>query len=606
MALIKPENPLDLPDETVVVTQASGDDSQKPASTAWVKGLIGTVLQAASDVLGSLASVSTDGFLKKTANVISTVTQLTISDIQNFAASVLSVVGGVTKEPTGFPDRTSTTLAFDNGTRTFTISPTGGSFTAYVNGTAYTKTGAESLTISNTEGPHFLYYNSSGVLAELLAFDPELITNGAFIQYIYWDATNNIAIYKGEERHGIVMDSATHLHLHRTFGARYVSGFALEGFTEGNGSSNTHAQFTAASGQLNDEDIENVMSAISQIPVFYRLGTTGVLRRKTADTFPFIQSGSAGYTGANGRIAYNEFTGVTYQLTQVGEGNYIVMHFFGTNDPDQPTIAVLGAGQYASLELAQADIRDGTSGFAGLPFPEFVPTGAVILQSSSAFANSCKARVVRYSTASIYADLRRSNAYNIMGVDGNHSLLSGLDLDSHPQYLLRNLLTTKGDIYTRGVSVIERLGVGSDLTTLTASAASSTGLQWSVPLPQVLAPIHATTTLTITAATDTVLTGMTSTPGVGTYEVEFIGGNITCSSNADRTITFTIYVNGVAQATSAKTIGMTNNNTENALVVVADKVTVAAGQAIGVRWRGSVAGTTYSITQRSLKLMRCQ
>ena len=60
------------------------------------------------------------------------------------------------------------------------------------------------------------------------------------------------------------------------------------------------------------------------------------------------------------------------------------------------------------------------------------------------------------------------------------SQLSGLTDDDHTQYLLRSILTTKGDIYVAtGVSTVVRLAVGSNNQVLTADSAQSSGVKWA-------------------------------------------------------------------------------------------------------------------------------
>jgi microcystin-dependent protein len=51
--------------------------------------------------------------------------------------------------------------------------------------------------------------------------------------------------------------------------------------------------------------------------------------------------------------------------------------------------------------------------------------------------------------------------------------------DQHGQYLRRDVLTTKGDIYVRTASGIVRLAIGADGQVLTADAASTGGMKWS-------------------------------------------------------------------------------------------------------------------------------
>ena len=64
----------------------------------------------------------------------------------------------ITKEPTGFSNATDSSISFDDGSRTFTIQPTGASFDVYVKGKKFTKTSSETVTITNFPGNHYIYY----------------------------------------------------------------------------------------------------------------------------------------------------------------------------------------------------------------------------------------------------------------------------------------------------------------------------------------------------------------------------------------------------------------------------------------------------------------
>jgi hypothetical protein len=59
-----------------------------------------------------------------------------------------------------------------------------------------------------------------------------------------------------------------------------------------------------------------------------------------------------------------------------------------------------------------------------------------------------------------------------------HALLKGLSADDHPQYLLRSILTTRGDILVEGASAATRLGLGTTGYWLTAGA---TDPAWTAP-----------------------------------------------------------------------------------------------------------------------------
>lgn len=67
-------------------------------------------------------------------------------------------------EATGFVDPSASTLAFNDGTREFSISPVGESFVFYAFGTRYEKTAADSIVIADTTGQWYISYDSNGDL----------------------------------------------------------------------------------------------------------------------------------------------------------------------------------------------------------------------------------------------------------------------------------------------------------------------------------------------------------------------------------------------------------------------------------------------------------
>jgi len=147
----------------------------------------------------------------------------------------------------GFLSRTDNEFSFVDGTMLFTIQPTGASYDYYNHETRYTKTASDTVTISDVEGLHFIYFDDD-TLTETTTFNEELITVHTLISILYWDAVNKVSII-GEERHGAIMDSATHLYNHNTFGARYADGLGLSGMTvDGNGDLPGSAQLGVNNG----------------------------------------------------------------------------------------------------------------------------------------------------------------------------------------------------------------------------------------------------------------------------------------------------------------------------------------------------------------------
>jgi hypothetical protein len=310
------------------------------------------------------------------------------------------LVGG---DPNGFAvaaDDTETTITITDGTRTFEIAPTATDFRFWSAGKKFVKTTTQSVVWPDVEGIHYFYFNSSGTLVtsqDGADFGAAIAGAGATVFALYWNATNSVSIFRGEERHGL-MDAETHSHLHNAFGSRWYSGGALTIDSGQSGNDDAHAQIAVSDVIYADEDIRydtstgsQVLGPIAQIPVFYREGATGVWRKKTADNFPLIYSGTAGYTGGSGLPPWNEYTGATWQLTEVTNNDFFLMHYFASNEVDTPIIAIQGQAEYASLSNAR-DAADSELPSLLLPIggltQELVPLATVIFQAQTGDSNT--------------------------------------------------------------------------------------------------------------------------------------------------------------------------------------------------------------------------
>jgi|GEM_PF-3482140 len=300
-----------------------------------------------------------------------------------------------TGEPTGFPDRTLSTISFVDASRTFTIEPVSSDFIYFLSGVMYEITSAKTVVISNVEGFHYIYFDGD-VLVETTIFDPAIIYSYAYVAVIYWSVSMAEAIYIGDERHGITMDGETHIHFHLSMGTSWISGLDLTGIlADEDGSSDTHAQLGYATGVIRDEDLRHsiaVDAAPAQIPVFYFSGSGADWLRYTPTNFPLRIYGG----GGGNRPAFNEWTGSTWQQTEVPDENYMLMHLFATNDIDYPVIAIQGRNSYIAYFSAQfgaASELDEIIG-DGFPFAETTPLGSVLFECDDSYTNSVNARIV--------------------------------------------------------------------------------------------------------------------------------------------------------------------------------------------------------------------
>lgn len=337
-------------------------------------------------------------------------------------------------EPIGHENKADSVISFDESSRQFSISPASTSYTVWCVGKRYVKTSTETVTIPDTSGLYYIYFNSSGSLAYKTTFftwDQDTPT-----AYIYWNDVDNKAYFFADERHGVTLDWATHEYLHRTRGAAIANGFGANNYTlTGDGSLDAHATIDIANGTFFDEDLQvdiehsaspaantwqQRLQSGAYIPVFYRLNNNW--KKDTATQFPIKNSGT--------RAQYNLNTAGTWSSTDVDNAKYGVMFLVATNNLNEPILAIMGQQQYTDQGSAEASTWDELD-LAGFPVVEFRPLYKIVFQTANAYANTTKTKFVNL------LDLRQIIASGAGGSStavSDHGSLTGLLDDDHTQY----------------------------------------------------------------------------------------------------------------------------------------------------------------------------
>lgn len=344
------------------------------------------------------------------------------------------------KEPTGFPNRTDSTLTFTAGTRTFEIDPAVTNYDIWIKGAKTTISTNKSVVWSDVEGIHFFYLDATATLQHTTSFSKTLFAENAYIAAIYWDATNDEIVYAADERHGITMDADTHYQQHLTTGTVYVSGLNLDDFvSDGAGDNNSHAQFSCDNGSILDEDLTfNIadgspqdLSPILNAPVLFKTGAGADWRIDTPTAYP-VKS----FSGGSGRLAYNENSGGTWTQTELTNGYFVLAHIFATNDVTYPVIAIQGEQEYSTLATATTGATNEINSLvaAGIPLSEFLYIGAVVYESNSGYTNAIKARVRVNSNGDDFVDFRGKGISPASGSGSGvstHDDLAGVTPDQH-------------------------------------------------------------------------------------------------------------------------------------------------------------------------------
>lgn len=302
----------------------------------------------------------------------------------------------LSQDVTGFADRSSSTISFDETTRILTLSPTGANFTIYYRGKAVLIDAPKTITIANSSGGHYIYWDTA--LNRLADAGATPNTQTILVAYIYYDASSTKAIIFGDERHSVSRDTTWHNHQHTLTGAIWKSGgdatytvnntnqviFALSSpvilVDEDLEHNITHSDAPFVNYEQNISGTTGVAGAV--LPVLYLSGST--YKQSTATNVPWYPSTTRAY--------YNQITAGSGSLVTASDnGLYVTYWCVATNDVKYPIKLVMGRNTYSTYAEAETENFDSY----GLPMPEIAPMYKIILQTSDAYTqNQARIRIV--------------------------------------------------------------------------------------------------------------------------------------------------------------------------------------------------------------------
>jgi len=355
-----------------------------------------------------------------------------ISDFGEYSKT-LEYIGGITKDPTGFPStwETDTAITWTDAApdRTFSIQPTGTSFTYYHDGVMYTSTG-DTVQITDTSGGWFIYYDGATLTASQAITAEQFIKDYVAVGFVYWNATDGASPLHAVECHGLSMASDTHYHLHEVFGAKYQEGLTLSGYTEDT-YSDAALQFAVTAGEFHDEDISveisnggggywsQTLSPTASCPLYYKIGT--IWTHQAPSTLPYIL-GDGGV-----RLAYNLNTLGTWTKEDVTSNKFVNYFLIATNDIDHPVAMVMGIEQYLTSTAAEDAATSELVSIGDLLGPEAVYLYTITLQAKTGGGGTYNAQITNVT------DLRLLGLSTVVvsaAASGDHATQSNLDLAS--------------------------------------------------------------------------------------------------------------------------------------------------------------------------------
>jgi hypothetical protein len=280
------------------------------------------------------------------------------------------------------------TITYDKTTRKITITPTGSTFSFWINGVKFTKTGAQvSGAHGTTTGNYFYYYDSSGVLG--VSGSAWNITDRTLtpVALVYWD--NNIT--DGEcffEAHGAERNLELHKYLHYARGTSWVSGATLSGHTIGT-DSDAAVTFAISSGVIADEDIFYTLTGISDggpYTVFYRTGANGDWVWDKTPTLPFKY-------GTHPQ--FNAISAGSWTLIDTNNLDFINYYLLGIPSVTVATQYVLVPGQvqYGSLNEALQNETFANLSVGTVPWLEAALIYKLTFEARTAYSGTAKTKL---------------------------------------------------------------------------------------------------------------------------------------------------------------------------------------------------------------------
>lgn len=307
-------------------------------------------------------------------------------------------------------------------------------------------------------------------------------------------------------------------------------------------------------------------------------------------------------------------------ITQIGNGNIIVND--GSFDLTKAAGTALLQGNFTQTDFIPALKTGGASRLlvdvTGLSSDNIIE-GTINLFFTNERAQDAVGAILT-DTASVdftYNDVGNTITAAVLPAGVDHNSLQNFVANKHIDHSAVSIspgtgLSGGGDITsTRTLNIANTsvtagtYGDSTDNVVITVNAQGQLTSVTTVPETITNFEASATANATTTSGTDAVLTGMTLTPGTGTYLVLF--SSSVASNNAGAIISVSCYANAIQQPSTLIKIspfdgGALSATTAEGSISINKIIAVTAGQSIDIRW--STSGGTATCGPRVLNLLK--
>jgi len=440
--------------------------------------------------------------------------------------------------PNGFENQTDSTITYDPSTRIFTITPTTTSFTVWISGVRYVYITPQTLTHANTAGNYYFYFSGPGNGAFAMSTSrPSYFTTATCSVVTFLDATH---AWANEERHASSMDVATHSELHQMIGMFLYSGCTLGGYNLSPPSPvDSDNQITLTSGIVSDETLLTNISALSAGSYnVSRLTGAGAVWTYSTFTVPF-------YYVTTGFINYNQYTGGSWTMTPLTNGNYCNYYVIAVPSLTTATQIFIKPGQntYSSLSACQAEVF-GSQVISSLGPVEFVAIYQISFRASNGYSNLGKCRIEGVQTITT-----SKNITSVVPQINFHDNLLGLS-----NTILGNTITLYGHITDAAPTFLNY--TYDSTSTLTGSLVVAGGVAVAKQLRAGQTTILSTATNQLTLGRDGTYYSTFNVNSAGALTVDTSGNNFTFANTDVVNVTGTINSSGATTGSLLVTGGV--------------------------------------------------
>ena len=256
------------------------------------------------------------------------------------------------------------------------------------NGTKHIKTESVLIQLQNISDKQIVVYKNDGSIGFATTVS-DAISVDTIICIVTGNPTSGQKVVFANERHGLDMSGATHEMLHETLGARWGDGLEVVGISD-----NGNTFQSLAVGTIWDEDLKHTVEAVATAPFIYRdvLGDWAIESDGAWSELDgkFTQASSPVVRTTNTlRLNVDALADCVYNKEEVNGdwslvdtgADYVIMHFFATNDAEFPVFKVVGQNLYPDRTTARQRLDGEISTFkeGELPSPEFLHLFSYIL-----------------------------------------------------------------------------------------------------------------------------------------------------------------------------------------------------------------------------------